>query len=139
MKQYASLDLPHSCLLHRDLSVFLVIISSKLCPITCLTIIFFSVYKQPGLNPGRGQNIYNCDYDRSPAKGQVCNVDVNKWKPCHVENEFGYHKSTPCIFLKLNRIYGWIPEYYNDTMRLNPTMPRTLIEYIAQLPPKEVS
>lgn len=62
------------------------------------------MYRKPGLTPGRGQNIYNCDYDRPPGRGQVCDVDVKNWHPCISENNFNYHKSAPCIFLKLNKV-----------------------------------
>ncbi|KAL1458521.1 hypothetical protein WDU94_008663 [Cyamophila willieti] len=65
---------------------------------------FLDVYKRPGLTPGRGQNIYNCDYDRPPGKGQVCDVDVKLFDPCTEENFFNYHKSGPCLFLKLNKL-----------------------------------
>ncbi|KAL0279028.1 UNVERIFIED_CONTAM: hypothetical protein PYX00_000674 [Menopon gallinae] len=92
---------------------------------------FLEVYRRPGLTPGRGQNIYNCDYDRPPGRGQVCDVDVKNWHPCTPENFFNYHKSGPCIFLKLNKIYGWRPEYYNDTKDLPENMPADLKEHIA--------
>lgn len=62
------------------------------------------VYRKPGLTPGRGQNIYNCDYDRPPGKGQVCDVDVKNWYPCTAENNFNYHLSSPCVFIKLNKV-----------------------------------
>lgn len=91
---------------------------------------FLEVYRKPGLTPGRGQNIYNCDYDRPPGKGQVCDVDVKNWKPCVEENNFNYHKSGPCIFLKLNRIFGWTPQYYNDTRGLPAGMPKELKQHI---------
>ncbi|KAK3927340.1 Sodium/potassium-transporting ATPase subunit beta-2 [Frankliniella fusca] len=91
---------------------------------------FLKVYRKPGLTPGRGQNIYNCDYDRPPGKGQVCDVDVKNWSPCTSENNFNYHKSAPCVFLKLNKIYGWVPEFYNDTNNLPPMMPRDLKRHI---------
>lgn len=58
----------------------------------------------PGLTPGRGANIFKCDYDKPPEPGRVCNVDVLNWKPCIKENKFNYHKSAPCIFLKLNKV-----------------------------------
>ncbi|EEB16200.1 sodium/potassium-transporting ATPase subunit beta-2, putative [Pediculus humanus corporis] len=92
---------------------------------------FLEVYRHPGLTPGRGQNIYNCDYDRPPNSNQVCNVDVKNWHPCTKENSFNYHKSGPCIFLKLNKIYGWKPDYYNDTDNLPESMPTDLKEHIA--------
>lgn len=91
---------------------------------------FLEVYRKPGLTPGRGQNIYNCDYDRPPGKGQVCDVDVKNWAPCTQENNFNYHKSGPCIFLKLNKIYGWIPEFYNDSRNLPAAMPKDLKKHI---------
>jgi len=64
----------------------------------------FTVYRKPGLTPGRGQNIYNCDYDRPPNENQVCDVNVKDWFPCTQENNFNYHKSAPCVFIKLNKV-----------------------------------
>lgn len=96
-----------------------------------LTIFQFIVYRVPGLTPGRGQNIENCDYDKPPGKGKVCDVDVKNWHPCTAENEFNYHKLGPCIFLKLNKIYGWTPEYYNSTNNLPANMPQELKNHIA--------
>jgi len=91
---------------------------------------FLEVYRKPGLTPGRGQNIYNCDYDRPPNENQVCDVNVKDWFPCTQENNFNYHKSAPCVFIKLNKIYDWRPEFYNDTNNLPEKMPRHLKEYI---------
>ncbi|GLG92260.1 Sodium/potassium-transporting ATPase subunit beta-2 [Gryllus bimaculatus] len=94
---------------------------------------FLAVYKTPGLTPGRGQNIHNCDYDKPPKKGQVCNVDIKNWHPCIQENHYNYHKSSPCIFIKLNKIYNWIPEYYNESLNLPEQMPDDLKQYIHNL------
>jgi sodium/potassium-transporting ATPase subunit beta len=30
--------------------------------------------------------------------------------PCSVENKFGYSNGTPCVLLKMNRIFGWKPK-----------------------------
>ncbi|KAL5281664.1 nrv2 family protein [Megaselia abdita] len=98
---------------------------------------FLAVYKTPGLTPGRGQNIYNCDYNQPPPRGQVCDVDIKTWEPCTQENNYSYHKSAPCIFLKLNKIYGWIPEFFNDSSDLPETMPKHLKTYIEQIQIKE--
>lgn len=91
---------------------------------------FLEVYRRPGLTPGRGQNIYNCDYDRPPGRGQVCDVDVKNWFPCTSENKFNYHHSGPCVFLKLNKVYGWKPDFYNDTVNLPNNMPEDLKNHI---------
>ncbi|CAH8562874.1 unnamed protein product [Schistosoma turkestanicum] len=29
---------------------------------------------------------------------------------CNVNNYFGYDSGSPCVIIKLNRIYGWLPE-----------------------------
>lgn len=84
----------------------------------------------PGLTPGRGQNIYNCDYNQPPPAGQVCDVNIQKWEPCTKENTYDYHKSAPCVFLKLNKIFGWIPEFYNNSNDLPEGMPTGLQNYI---------
>lgn len=65
---------------------------------------FFVVYKKPGVTPGRGQNIYNCAYDRPPKEGQVCDVQIRNLHPCSEENMFNFHKAAPCIFIKLNKV-----------------------------------
>lgn len=91
------------------------------------------MYKVPGLTPGRGQNIYNCDYNQPPPKGQVCDVDIKAWSPCTKENNYSYHKSSPCIFLKLNKIYDWLPEFYNSSQNLPGNMPENLKTYIGHV------
>jgi sodium/potassium-transporting ATPase subunit beta len=49
------------------------------------------------------------------------------------EESYGYGNASPCIFLKLNRIYGWVPEYYNDPENLPADMPQSLVDHIKGL------
>lgn len=81
------------------------------------------------LSTGSDQRI-TCDYGRPPPPGKVCDVDVKTWTPCTKANSYNYHKSAPCIFLKLNKIFGWLPEYYNDTENLPNNMPDDLKMHI---------
>ncbi|XP_018325786.1 sodium/potassium-transporting ATPase subunit beta-1 [Agrilus planipennis] len=89
---------------------------------------FFDAYKKKvEVNK---QNQVNCDFDRPPQNGQVCTVDLDSFGPCSPTNEYGYNSSSPCVFLKLNKIYGWQPEYYSDPDNLPDDMPSDLVEYI---------
>ncbi|KDR20642.1 sodium/potassium-transporting ATPase subunit beta-2-like [Zootermopsis nevadensis] len=90
---------------------------------------FLEVYKNPSSVPGDGKNIVHCDYENSPGD-KVCYVDPKEWRSCSPENNYNYHRSAPCIFLKLNKIYNWIPEYYNETTSLPENMPKDLKEHI---------
>ncbi|XP_022821012.1 sodium/potassium-transporting ATPase subunit beta-2-like [Spodoptera litura] len=94
---------------------------------------FLSVYKKKGQTAGAGQNIYNCDFTNLPPPGKVCDVDIRRLDPCIDENHFSFHKSSPCIFLKLNRIYGWRPEFYEGVNDLPSDMPLDLQMHIKNL------
>lgn len=63
----------------------------------------------------------------------MCNLDISKFKACTHEHGYGYNNSAPCIFLKLNRIFGWVPDYYNDPEDLPTEMPASLKDYIKGL------
>ncbi|XP_033228654.1 sodium/potassium-transporting ATPase subunit beta-2-like [Belonocnema kinseyi] len=90
---------------------------------------FLAGYEQNSLSGASEQRI-QCDYGRPPPPGKVCNVDVKQWNHCTKANSYGYHKSSPCIFLKLNKIFGWVPQYYNDTNALPNNMPEDLKMHI---------
>uniref|UniRef100_A0A0A9X0N5 Sodium/potassium-transporting ATPase subunit beta-2 n=1 Tax=Lygus hesperus TaxID=30085 RepID=A0A0A9X0N5_LYGHE len=73
----------------------------------------------------------NCDYsDTQDGPEKVCKVDVGNWTPCVKESKYNYDKGAPCIFLKLNKIFDWVPEFYNDTEKLPKNMPQDLKDHI---------
>lgn len=47
-----------------------------------------------------------CSNDKLPSGGKVCPVDVSDrtFKGCTNSNDYGYSESSPCIFLKLNKV-----------------------------------
>lgn len=109
---------------------------------------------------GGGRNKVHCSFDNGPAVGQVCAVDMEQnFGPCSEANGFGYNKSSPCIYLKLNKvisfqyfdrfekchyvgvhfqIYNWEPDYYDNVDELPAEMPNDLKETIKSLPQSEV-
>ncbi|KAJ8920639.1 hypothetical protein NQ315_004778 [Exocentrus adspersus] len=71
-------------------------------------------------------------FQNATAPGKVCDVSMTKsWHPCLEETGFGFEdpKGGPCIFLKLNKIYNWVPEYYNSSNMPNDN---TMSEHLKQ-------
>jgi sodium/potassium-transporting ATPase subunit beta len=70
-------------------------------------------------------NLQDCAGER-PAEGKACKFDVTSilGSACSEGNDYGYFEGKPCILLKINRVYGWEPEVYD-----NETMPEDLAGY----------
>lgn len=94
---------------------------------------YFPEYYVPSkIAKGNGQ-IKTCSHHDYPNIGEVCEVEVRHWEDCNRDQFFNYHKNSPCIFLKLNKIYGWTPEYYDDPFDLPQEMPESLKERIRKI------
>ncbi|KAL2750905.1 sodium/potassium-transporting ATPase subunit beta-2 [Vespula maculifrons] len=92
---------------------------------------FLEEYHKSGTSGGdTDQQRVRCDYGKSAPAGKVCDVDMTQWGQCTKEKKYGFNKSAPCIFLKLNKIFGWMPDFYNDTKTLPPGMPTDLQNHI---------
>lgn len=90
-------------------------------------------FLEPYLKKTTGSNQVQCSFDKLPGSGQSCVVRMDSFGPCSNDNHYGYNTTSPCIFLKLNRIYGFTPEYYNDVNSLPDQMPKDLKDYIKGL------
>ena len=49
------------------------------------------------------------DYDKNDTFFDY--EKITEYSPCSKANNFSYNTISPCVLVKLNRIYGWIPEY----------------------------
>ncbi|KAG5677059.1 hypothetical protein PVAND_006843 [Polypedilum vanderplanki] len=79
----------------------------------------------------KGNSTDRVDCRNSPPEvGKICNVNLDAFKPCISKENYGYEQGRPCIFLKLNKIYNWEPEYYNNSKQLAENMPKTLVKHI---------
>lgn len=92
---------------------------------------FLEVYKKEDKEAEK--NRMDCNAQNHPKDGKVCRVDVSpsNFGACTKENQYGYNKASPCVFLKLNKIYGWNPEFFNKTSTLPENMPQDLQDQIA--------
>lgn len=88
-----------------------------------------SEFLEPYLNESLGGNVESCDFDKPASPGKVCKIDVNSFGPCGPQTGYGFNTSSPCVFLKLNRIFGWEPDYFNKN-NLPSDMPENLATYI---------
>lgn len=62
-------------------------------------------YTNKTLMKGGGRNQVQCDFDKLARPGEVCAVDIERnFGPCSESNGFGYNKSAPCVYLKLNKV-----------------------------------
>lgn len=91
------------------------------------------------INKEDEKNRKDCTPEMERNDGKVCRVDVTptKFNICTKEQDYGYSKSSPCVFLKLNKIYGWNPEFYNKSSDLPDLMPADLQEKVQKGSDKE--
>ncbi|TMW50940.1 hypothetical protein DOY81_004013 [Sarcophaga bullata] len=78
-----------------------------------------------------------CSFNQTHDSKDVCNVDINQFGPCSPKNSYGYNNNRPCVFLKLNKIFNWVPEYYDDLAELPDDMPVELKQHISSVQPWE--
>lgn len=51
---------------------------------------------------------------------------------CSRNDKYQFPNGKPCIFLKLNKIFNWQPDFYNDVNSLPELMPVELKNHITQ-------
>ncbi|XP_044749081.1 sodium/potassium-transporting ATPase subunit beta-1-like isoform X2 [Coccinella septempunctata] len=88
-------------------------------------------FMEPYMVPAVGNNSIECSFYRRPIGNEICKINLTMFGDCSPKDLYGYRTASPCIFLKLNKIYGWEPITY-----LLPTddMPPDLKSSITSLP-----
>lgn len=109
--------------------------------ILIIRIHFIAVYSDRTKLPENGATQKICGFNDSSVNNgrKVCEVDLTRLGPCSPQNSYGFNNSQPCIFLKLNKIYGWEPQFYDNVNELPDDMPKELKDHIARKPVEEVS
>lgn len=79
--------------------------------------------------------VYQCEQTGDVSDlNRVCLFDVESHIPieCRKENDYGFRAGTPCIFLRPNKIFAYMPESYNLlNAQLNTTLdspPKSLFD-----------
>ncbi|KAJ0181545.1 hypothetical protein K1T71_002267 [Dendrolimus kikuchii] len=90
---------------------------------------FLAPYDNKTLLVNKGVNQRDCGAIK-PPRDQVCAFNTSQFGPCSKENNYGYSSNQPCIIIKLNRLYNWNPDFYDDPGDLPPDMPPDIKAYI---------
>ncbi|BHF81159.1 Atp1b1p [Sparganum proliferum] len=64
---------------------------------------------------------------------KVCPFSLTTLGPCNRANEFGYPENKPCVILKINRVYGWMPYIVDQSV------PHVLVSCTGQNPEDKVN
>ncbi|XP_028967340.1 sodium/potassium-transporting ATPase subunit beta-2 [Galendromus occidentalis] len=87
---------------------------------------FIASYREVGRN---GENLVTCSSGMPAPPGKTCiyNIDLlyKTNSNCSSQEEFGYKYGTPCVALKINKIYGWKPTPYQNN-NFPPNFPDNL-------------
>ena len=75
-----------------------------------------AAYKNPAVLPGEGRNQVVCDYNNLPRDGQVCSMNMDNWGRCTERYGYGYNQSSPCVFVKLNKVRCAVPWPHGPTL-----------------------
>ncbi|XP_040566071.1 sodium/potassium-transporting ATPase subunit beta isoform X1 [Lepeophtheirus salmonis] len=76
-----------------------------------------------------------CEFDRLPGDKQICKIKIDDLitGPCTFENNYGFENGSPCILIKLNKIFDWIPKpFLNSTDFIKHGAPSGLVKYITK-------
>merc|ERR1711981_1010192 len=111
---------------------------------------------EPGYFPNQGASLTKCDFENTPLtpkygsnllekqtyKDKSCEFnkewlsDQGSDYKCITQEDYGYRFGKPCILVKLNRIYGWVPQPYSiDEIANHTSMPLSLKQDIENIGP----
>merc|ERR1711962_504336 len=92
------------------------------------------------IEDNKNKDLVDCNFEElKPGNNQYCRVksaDLMK-EQCTLDTKYGFETGTPCLLLKLNRIYGWLPEPYENVTDMPSEAPHSLTKEIETLTNKE--
>ncbi|KAL3307702.1 ATPase, Na K transporting, beta, partial [Cichlidogyrus casuarinus] len=66
----------------------------------------------------REESLIQCQREQLPeiSARKSCVFDLEWANRCNVFRSFGYMDGCPCVALKLNPVYGWLPDVYEGKL-----------------------
>ncbi|KAH8402509.1 hypothetical protein KR222_001206 [Zaprionus bogoriensis] len=71
-------------------------------------------------NHTEGRKMKHCGFKQVHNPNDSCVVDLDQFQNCSQANHYGYKDGKPCIFLKLNKIFGWTPDVFEEPINSMP-------------------
>ncbi|PAA48411.1 hypothetical protein BOX15_Mlig008425g2, partial [Macrostomum lignano] len=91
----------------------------------------YDTYKEMELKPDNVNVRKACEPDSKPDREpfKVCKFNWTRWlQDCNPSTDFGYAVGKPCVVLKMNRVYGWLPD------PLDPEVPHPMVTCFGENP-----
>ncbi|EUB62877.1 Sodium/potassium-transporting ATPase subunit beta-1 [Echinococcus granulosus] len=83
---------------------------------------FFSLYEEVNIKPQDGFATCENGVKTPNIPRLVCKFYPILLESCVKENNFGYDRSEPCVVIKINKVYGWLPDIQNTSMSQSPLL-----------------
>lgn len=110
----------------------------------------FLVQYTPGYFANQGASLTKCDFENTPLQNRNPATDIlgnhqdkscefniewlsdpNAAYKCIKQEDYGYRHGKPCILVKMNRVYNWVPiPYTMEEVQNHTMMPQELKTYI---------
>ncbi|XP_016977840.1 sodium/potassium-transporting ATPase subunit beta-1 [Drosophila rhopaloa] len=78
-------------------------------------------------NHTEGSALKHCGFGQTHNVTDICLFNTELFGSCSRANGYGYKTKQPCIFLKLNKIYGWVPDVFDEPEKSMPEDLRKVI------------
>ncbi|XP_068244710.1 LOW QUALITY PROTEIN: sodium/potassium-transporting ATPase subunit beta-2-like [Palaemon carinicauda] len=93
---------------------------------------FMKPYTDEATKERKGTKYVVCSDTTELKEGEECQF-TDMWLEgnCTSAQSWGYASESPCIILKMNKMFGWVPEPYETIAELPEDMPESLKTHIS--------
>jgi sodium/potassium-transporting ATPase subunit beta len=84
-----------------------------------------------------GHTADTCSESKGPDPGKVCMFKYSSLgENCTSNRQFGFDQGQPCVAIKLNKVFGWVPVPYNGT-NMPESVPEEVQRKVREMDPNK--